>query len=229
MMINQCPICLKQTKLDKHHWWEDNTYTIGHIRWICHYCNMTLHGLNGDDDHVLPEWEKQIEYVQRTILLKKLISILRTVLKIAKETNPNKPCHPTALMIVKTITDPTPHCPNCWSTWIYYRKYREKYYCRICRHSWSCDKEKVNVLTRRKKEKINIQTIDKKLGNSLKYSQMARQANTGKPRCPKCNSAWIYYRQYREEWICRTCQHTWKDDNKEREVNLATTSDGKEN
>jgi len=62
-MNNQCPICLREEKLVKHHWWEDNTQMVGHLRLICHCCNMALRTMNGDDNHVLPEWDKQVEYV----------------------------------------------------------------------------------------------------------------------------------------------------------------------
>jgi uncharacterized C2H2 Zn-finger protein len=66
-MKDQCPICLKDAKLVKHHWWEDKTHAVGHIRLICPRCNMILRTLNGEDNHVLPEWERQIKYVQEYI------------------------------------------------------------------------------------------------------------------------------------------------------------------
>jgi len=57
---------------------------------------------------------------------------------------------------------------------------------------------------------------------------MSKPANSEKPKCPKCKSAWTYYRQQKEHWVCRTCQNIWKpDDNKEEELEVApaTSSD----
>lgn len=64
-MKEQCPICHENGRLIKHHWWEDNTRMVGHIRQICNGCNSILRTMNDKDNHVLPEWNKQIEYARR--------------------------------------------------------------------------------------------------------------------------------------------------------------------
>lgn len=65
----KCPICLKDTILIEHHWYEDNTRIIGHIRLICHHCNLILRTIGGDNNHVLPNWDKQIEYARGYVQL----------------------------------------------------------------------------------------------------------------------------------------------------------------
>jgi transposase-like protein len=60
----KCPICLKERQLVKHHWWEDRAHTIGHIRLICSRCNGILRTLKDEDNHILPDWDKQIAYVR---------------------------------------------------------------------------------------------------------------------------------------------------------------------
>lgn len=66
---------------------------------------------------------------------------------------------------------------------------------------------------------------------SISYTicKMPKPANQEKPRCPKCKSAWTYYRLQREEYICRTCKYVWKDDNIEpKEVKDAATNAAKD-
>ena len=189
---NQCPICLKDKQLIRHHWYEDKTYMVGYIRLICRCCNMMLRTMNDDSNHILPEWDKQVEYVNKYRLSIRLLSILSIILKRARAIQP------------RGITK---NCPRCHSQAIYHQIRREQYYCRDCLYIWPDDKE-INKITNILSENSN-QTIDKKLGNRLKLIQMAKLANAEKPRCPKCNSAWTYHRIYREEWYCRTCQYTW--------------------
>lgn len=201
-IMNQCPICLKDNRLDRHHWYEDNTYMVGHIRLICHYCNATLRTIPGDDNHILPDWDKQIEYVRKYKLYIRFLSIIYIILKKAKSinsirenNNPNK-----------TL------CPKCNSKSTRHQLRREQYYCLDCQNVWSDDKEnnKIGHL-------LSIENkipIDKKLANKIKLRQMAKKANENKPRCPKCKSAWTYHRYYRQEYYCRTCQYSWPDDTK---------------
>jgi len=58
-----CPICHRKESLVDHHWWIDKTETIGHIRKICRQCNSYLRTMNSH--HILPEWDKQVEYVRK--------------------------------------------------------------------------------------------------------------------------------------------------------------------
>lgn len=210
----QCPICFKEDKLVEHHWWEDKAHTIGHIRPICRCCNMALRTINDDTNHVLPNWDIQIEHVQKYMVLKNLVLTLYTILKMAKRANPNTPCHPAILQIANTINPDKTHCPKCGSIWVYHRTLRRQYICRICRHIWADEKtsnpkHQKQRKKRRKAKKRFKQGIDKTLVNKLYYTQMRKDTNTEKPRCPKCKSAWTYHRIYREEWYCRTCTHTW--------------------
>ena len=123
----QCPVCLKVSTLVKHHWYNDNTHTIGHIRLICNTCNRILRNMNRNDGHILPEWDKQVEYVQRYTLVKKLLSILRIIIKENAEFK-------------------KPYCPRCGSIWRYYRKFREEYICRLCTHIWIDNKRKQKII-----------------------------------------------------------------------------------
>lgn len=62
MVINTCPSCLKNnTKLVKHHWFEDDNYNSGYIKFICYRCNSILKTIS--NNHVLPTWDKQAEYI----------------------------------------------------------------------------------------------------------------------------------------------------------------------
>ena len=75
-MKRRCPICLSEDKLVQHHWYNDQAHMVGHIRAICHCCNITLKALDSDRNHVLPVWDKQVEFVRgmgtRIIQLRKV-------------------------------------------------------------------------------------------------------------------------------------------------------------
>jgi ribosomal protein L37AE/L43A len=164
--------------------------------------------MNSADPHILPEWDKQVEYIRKYRLYLKFLSILYIILKKAKSINSNERNNKSDKLI----------CPRCHSMFVYRYIRKEQYYCRTCQYAWTDNKEnkKIEYLL-----SVNSNlTIDKKLANGLKLTQMAKSANTEKPRCPKCNSAWTYHRIYREEWYCRTCQYSWPYDDTRKEMKL---------
>ena len=93
-MKRQCPICFIEARLVKHHWWEDNSHMVGHLRMICRNCNGLLRTLSDENNHVLPEWAKQIEFVRSNIGQVYLSMRVRTETKekldYLKQTNPDK-------------------------------------------------------------------------------------------------------------------------------------------
>ena len=55
----KCPICLNNdTRLVEHHWYDDDSHCVGHIRLICQSCNQKL-GTCWINNHVLPNFESQ--------------------------------------------------------------------------------------------------------------------------------------------------------------------------
>jgi hypothetical protein len=61
-LLGTCPICNKHSiKLVKHHWFDDESLSVGHIRLICYNCNSLLK--SNERNHILPNWETQIEMI----------------------------------------------------------------------------------------------------------------------------------------------------------------------
>jgi ribosomal protein L37AE/L43A len=40
---------------------------------------------------------------------------------------------------------------------------------------------------------------------------MEEKNQTEKPKCPKCNSSFGYFRIKEKKWVCRTCGHIEKN------------------
>jgi hypothetical protein len=85
-VLGVCPLCLRYTILVKHHWFTDNSRTIGFIRTICHTCNAILKTANGDNNHVFPDWETQVNIVRKYLNPPSYIKS-KSALKICQELN----------------------------------------------------------------------------------------------------------------------------------------------
>jgi len=64
-----CPLCGKDVKRRvEHHWWELPDYA-PHAAWICRTCNILLKpsAFGIAESHVLPNFKKQRDYIQRRL------------------------------------------------------------------------------------------------------------------------------------------------------------------
>jgi hypothetical protein len=84
--IGDCPLCSNNTILVGHHWFTDNTHSIGFIRFICYTCNSILKTDNGTNNHVFPDWETQVNMVLKHIKPRSYAKSKHT-LKICQELN----------------------------------------------------------------------------------------------------------------------------------------------
>jgi hypothetical protein len=85
-VLGTCPLCLRYTILVKHHWFTDDSHTVGFIRTICHTCNAILKTTNGDNNHVFSDWETQVNIVSK-YLTPRSTAKSKPTLKICQELN----------------------------------------------------------------------------------------------------------------------------------------------